>query len=223
MSAGGVVGGWDIEDLVAYMLYPKVFVDFLTKINETSPVLTLLPSTMAISGMEVGSSFQLPADAWDWVFSQPKASSEEEKKDEEQEGATTEIRVELKRIGGIMKENRKLLFQISSGDSSETQEVTIKDNGDGDGFTFTGQMADGDNEGHVPSPMRGVIDTIMVAVGDEVEAGQTLLVVSAMKVEVNIPFGGFGDGEGGVVSNILMEEGDNVVEGALLIEVSPRS
>lgn len=68
--------------------------------------------------------------------------------------------------------------------------------------------------GHIKSPLPGVILGIDVNVGDEVKIGQRLIVLEAMKMENNIN----SDKNGKVVS-IKVKQGDNVLEGDLLIEI----
>ncbi len=69
-------------------------------------------------------------------------------------------------------------------------------------------------EGSLEAPMPGVIVSVTVAGGDAVKAGDTLLVLEAMKMEhqVHAP----GDG---VVKRILFAPGDQVREGDLLVEL----
>ena len=69
-------------------------------------------------------------------------------------------------------------------------------------------------EGSLEAPMPGVIVSVKVAEGDAVEAGDTLLILEAMKMEhqVHAP----GDG---VVRRVLFKAGDQVREGDLLMEV----
>ena len=70
-------------------------------------------------------------------------------------------------------------------------------------------------EGSLEAPMPGVIVSVTVAGGDAVKAGDTLLVLEAMKMEhqVHAP----GDG---VVKRILFAPGDQVREGDLLVELA---
>ncbi len=66
----------------------------------------------------------------------------------------------------------------------------------------------------VQSPLPGVILDIKVAVGDSVSAGQTLIVLEAMKMENNID-----SSVSGVVKSIKTRIGDSVLEGDLLITI----
>jgi glutaconyl-CoA decarboxylase len=67
----------------------------------------------------------------------------------------------------------------------------------------------------VLAPMPGSIFQMRVKEGQQVQAGQVLLVMEAMKMEnpVNAPIDG-------TVAKVLVREGDNVGEGDLLIEIA---
>jgi biotin carboxyl carrier protein len=70
-------------------------------------------------------------------------------------------------------------------------------------------------EGGIVAPMPGLVLTIKAKEGDTVAAGQTLLVMEAMKMEnaVTSPYAG-------TVSKVYVREGDSIAEGDLLVEVS---
>lgn len=66
----------------------------------------------------------------------------------------------------------------------------------------------------VRSPLPGTVNDIKVTVGQEVKAGETVVVLEAMKMENNI------DAErGGKVLEIKVAKGDTVMEGAILITI----
>ena len=73
-----------------------------------------------------------------------------------------------------------------------------------------------DREGEVTAPLAGVVVEIRVAVGDTVEAGQTLLVIEAMKMqnEIQCPVRG-------KVTAIKCEAAGHVEQGALIVEYEP--
>lgn len=66
------------------------------------------------------------------------------------------------------------------------------------------------------SPMPGKVVKLLVAEGDTVEAGQTLIVISAMKMESE-----FKARIGGIVSSITVNEGDTIDANKELITISP--
>ena len=68
--------------------------------------------------------------------------------------------------------------------------------------------------GAIKCPLPGTVMAIKVAVGDTVKAGQTLLVLEAMKMENNID-----SDRAGVVKQICVQQGATVMEGDNLIVI----
>lgn len=64
------------------------------------------------------------------------------------------------------------------------------------------------------SPLPGVILDVMVREGDAVKAGQTVLVLEAMKMENNIEAD-----RDGVIERIEARKGDSVLEGDVLLTI----
>lgn len=71
------------------------------------------------------------------------------------------------------------------------------------------------SSGTVKSPLPGVIMDIMVQPGDEVEIGQRILVLEAMKMENNIE-----SDKAGRVAEVKVRRGDSVLEGDVLITIA---
>lgn len=76
------------------------------------------------------------------------------------------------------------------------------------------KRAGGDAEGGLTSPMPGQVLKVLVAVGDAVEAGQTLMLIEAMKMEhaIKAPYAG-------VVGAVNHSEGDMVDPGSPLLAI----
>ena len=64
----------------------------------------------------------------------------------------------------------------------------------------------------VKAPLPGVVTKVLVAAGQAVKKGETVLVLEAMKMENNIHAD-----KGGVVKSICVNKGDSVLEGADLL------
>jgi len=64
------------------------------------------------------------------------------------------------------------------------------------------------------SPMPGLIHKINVSVGDTVNAGDTLIIIEAMKMENKI-----NAIKSGIIETIHVKEGESVLEGALLLNL----
>ena len=73
----------------------------------------------------------------------------------------------------------------------------------------------GGGGGDVKAVMPGVVVSLLVAVGDRVEAGQPMLVLEAMKMQNEIPAP-----SAGVVTKIHAVEGEAVAGGALLLSLA---
>ena len=74
------------------------------------------------------------------------------------------------------------------------------------------EKADKGNAGHVGAPMPGKVLKVNVKAGDEVKAGDVLMVTEAMKMETNIK--AKADGK---VAEVKFKEGDKVEKEDLVI------
>jgi len=70
------------------------------------------------------------------------------------------------------------------------------------------------HQGGLTAPMNGSIVRVLVEAGQSVEAGATLIVLEAMKMEHSIRAQ-----QAGVVKGLFYAEGDMVSEGAVLLEL----
>lgn len=79
------------------------------------------------------------------------------------------------------------------------------------------QSAAGAPEGSstIPAPLPGLVLDVLVKEGDAVKAGQSLLVMEAMKMEnqIQAPFDG-------TVKKVFVQKGANISEGDKLIEIA---
>jgi biotin carboxyl carrier protein len=77
-----------------------------------------------------------------------------------------------------------------------------------------GALEEGENV--IISPMPGKIVSVLVKVGDRVEAGQTAVIISAMKMESE-----FKSKADGTVKEVYVKEGDTVDGNQVLIVIEP--
>lgn len=79
-----------------------------------------------------------------------------------------------------------------------------------------GAIGGKDRPGEVTAPLAGVVVDVRCAVGDVIEAGQTLVVIEAMKMqnEIQAPIGG-------TITAVRCEQGGRVEQGALIVEYTP--
>lgn len=68
----------------------------------------------------------------------------------------------------------------------------------------------------VQSEMTGTIWKILVAKGQRVEEGETVVVIEAMKMEIPVTLM-----DSGTVSEILVAEGDMVADGDVVMRLEP--
>jgi urea carboxylase len=102
-------------------------------------------------------------------------------------------------------EDERLMWKEKGLDSFDTKVVATEDK---DALILA------DDEEAVESIMSGNIWKIEVQVGDEVKAGEVLVILESMKMEVDIEAS-----ISGTVSQILYKEGDNIQSGDILVVI----
>ncbi len=175
----------DEEDFCAYLMYPKVFVDYVTRKDQYGPVNTL-PTTVFFYGMQDGQEISVEIDP----------------------GKTLEIR--LLAISETNDEGfNKVFFELNG----QPRDIMIA-NRLVNTNVVRRSKADANNKGHVGAPMPGVIATLAVEVGREVQAGDLLLTIEAMKMET-----GLHADVGGKVTAVHVSAGTQVDAKDLLVEI----
>ena len=158
------------EQAMSSLMYPKVFSDFIKRIQQKGSLLPFLPSPVYFYALSPGDSFlmTLPVSSLTDLFitdlSQRQWVNEK-----------VEVKVELVRVGPLSKGSRSVYVRLSiigNDDTalfSEEQSVEVKDSGGV--FVFEGPMADASNPlQHVASPMPGVVEKLLVKEGQQVAA-----------------------------------------------------
>lgn len=79
---------------------------------------------------------------------------------------------------------------------------------------MTRERADASNLGHVAAPMPGAVVDVRVKPGQEVQRGDAVAVLSAMKMEtvVTAP-------RSGVIKRLAVSEGDHMDAGDLIVDM----
>ncbi|WP_298910998.1 pyruvate carboxylase [uncultured Aliiroseovarius sp.] len=147
----------DDEDLNGYLMYPKVFLDYMGRHRQYGPVRTL-PTKTFFYGMEPGEEISAEIDP----------------------GKTLEIRLQAM---GETDENGevKVFFELNG------QPRTIRvPNRLVKSSTQARPKAEDGNHNHVGAPMPGVVASVAVAAGQQVHEGDLLLTIEAMKMETGI-------------------------------------
>lgn len=168
---------------ISWCLYPKVIEDYIKDRQEESDI-SRMETSVFFMGMVPGETTELSIE----------------------DGKTLMI----KYIGPLEMNDdgtRNLLFELNG----IRREVAIVDN-TAEVESSQAVMADPDDRQQIGSSLPGVISQILVAKGDEVKENQTLAVIEAMKMEVNIV-----SPMDGKVKDINVDKGHNVKVGELLI------
>jgi len=147
----------DDEDLNGYLMYPKVFLDYMDRHRTYGPV-RVLPTRTFFYGMEPTEEISAEIDP----------------------GKTLEIR--LQAIGETLDDGDvKVFFELNGQPRViRVPNRTVK------AATAARPKADPANENHIGAPMPGVVASVAATVGAKVAAGDLLLTIEAMKMETGI-------------------------------------
>ncbi|MEO1918537.1 MAG: pyruvate carboxylase, partial [Paracoccaceae bacterium] len=147
----------DDEDLCGYLMYPKVFLDYMGRHREYGPVRTL-PTHTFFYGMQSGDEISAEIDP----------------------GKTLEIR--LQAVGKTNEDgDAKVFFELNG----QPRVIRIPDR-KAAATSIKRSKADAGNPDHIGAPMPGLIATVGVSVGQKVNEGDLLLTIEAMKMETGI-------------------------------------
>ena len=147
----------DDEDLNGYLMYPKVFLDYMGRHRIYGPVRTL-PTNVFFYGMQSGDEISVEIDP----------------------GKTLEIRCQA-----ISEPNDngevKVFFELNGQPRViRTQNRSVA------GTKSVAAKADAKNPNHIGAPMPGVVATVAVKEGATVAEGDLLLTIEAMKMETGL-------------------------------------
>ncbi|AVO37346.1 pyruvate carboxylase [Pukyongiella litopenaei] len=147
----------DDEDLNGYLMYPKVFLDYMGRHRQYGPVRTL-PTRNFFYGMEPGEEISAEIDP----------------------GKTLEIR--LQAVSDTDENGEVRVFFELNGQPRviRVPNRMVKSS------TIRRAKAEPGNAAHVGAPMPGVVATVAVKPGQKVTAGDLLLTIEAMKMETGI-------------------------------------
>ena len=147
----------DDEDLNGYLMYPKVFLDYMGRHRQYGPVRTL-PTRTFFYGMEPGEEISAEIDP----------------------GKTLEIRCQA--VGETGEDGEvKVFFELNGQPRViRVPDRLVKSQ------TAARPKAEEGNPAHVGAPMPGVVATVAVSPGQQVHEGDLLLTIEAMKMETGI-------------------------------------
>ena len=147
----------DDEDLNGYLMYPKVFLDYMERHLTYGPVRTL-PTKTFFYGMNSGDEISLEIDPGKTLEIRMQAIGETD------ENGEVKVFFELNGQPRVIRVPNRLV----------TSETTSR------------PKADPSNSNHIGAPMPGVISTVSVNEGQTVKKGDLLLTIEAMKMETGI-------------------------------------
>ncbi len=147
----------DDEDLNGYLMYPKVFLDYMGRHRVYGPVRTL-PTRTFFYGMEPGDEITAEIDP----------------------GKTLEIR--LQAVGETTEDGEvKVFFELNG----QPRVIRVPNRLVKSQTSAKPKAADG-NPNHIGAPMPGSVASVAVTAGAKVNAGDLLLTIEAMKMETGI-------------------------------------
>ena len=146
------------EDVISYLLYPKVFLDFVAAEAKYSD-LSVLPTSVFFYGMASGEEVSIEIEP----------------------GKT--LIVKFLTVGDGLPDGKRVVYFELNG---QPREVLVDDKSLTEGAVKGRPKAEAGNAKHVSAPMPGSVVAVNVAVGEEVAAGQKLLSMEAMKMETTL-------------------------------------
>ena len=170
---------------ISYLMYPKVFSDFAARQEEYGPV-SSLPTPQFFYGMKPGTEIAVTIET----------------------GKTLVVRCLA--IGETDDEgNVKVFFELNG----QPRTAKVADRMAKSGANKHPKAEVG-NPLHVAAPMPGMVSSLIVEVGQQIEAGDVLLTIEAMKMETAI----HAEADG-VVKKIITPVGTQIDAKDLMIEL----
>ena len=147
----------DERELLAYLLYPRVFPEFAAHVQRYSDT-SVLPTPVFFYGMEPGEEVSVDIEP----------------------GKT--LIIKFLTVGDLHPDGKRLVFFELNG---QPREVLVADRAVA-GEVSSHPKADIDDPRQVGSPMPGLVVSVTAAPGESVAAGQKLCALEAMKMETTV-------------------------------------
>lgn len=173
----------DDKALVSHILYPNVYPEFDKHRQDFSDT-SVIPTPIFFYGLEPGQETSLDIEA----------------------GKT--LIIKLNAIGKLQEDGtRTVYFELNGNNRS----VVVRDQSVQNSDAFR-EKADKGNPAHIGAPMPGKVFKVNVKAGDQIKAGDVLMVTEAMKMETNIK--AKADGK---IAEVKFKEGEKVEKEDLVI------
>jgi pyruvate carboxylase len=174
------------DDLYSHLMYPQVFADFMAFKNKYDD-LSALPTPAFFYGLQIGEEIEIEIDPGKILI------------------------IKLISIGEADTAGRRTLFYELNGMPRESV-VTDKS------LKSVGAAArvkgDPDNPTHACAPMPGMVTEVAVSTGQEVKAGDKLVVLEAMKMLTTVSASA-----DGTIKEVLVKKGEQVDSDDLLVKL----
>ncbi len=172
------------RELASYLMYPKVFTDFAHVRRSYGPV-EKIPTLTYFYGVAAGEEIAV----------------------ELERGKTLVIRCQA-----IGETDEKGLARVFFELNGQPRIARVPDRAHGAGAAAQRPKAEPGNPAHVAAPMPGVVSGVTVEAGQEIQAGDVLLSIEAMKMETAL----HADRDG-KVAEVLVKQGDQIDAKDLLV------
>jgi pyruvate carboxylase len=172
-------------DVMSYLMYPDVFLAY-DRAQQAYSDVSVLPTPVFYYGMKKGEEITVDIE----------------------EGKT--LVVKFLTVGDPHPDGTRTVFFELNG---QPREVTVQDRAL-KAETKQRRKAEPSKPGEVPAPIPGAVTSVVVAAGEEVEAGDRLLVMEAMKMQTTVyaPVSGR-------IGELLVQVGDTVETKDLLLTI----
>jgi pyruvate carboxylase len=171
------------SEFTSFLMYPKVTADFVGAARKYGPV-SSLPTPVFFYGMAPGDEISVEIEQGKALVIRLQTVT-----DTDEDG---EVRVFFELNG------QSRVVRVPNRSAVATRPARRK--------------AEDGNDAHVAAPMPGAVSTIAVQPGQTVAAGDTLLTLEAMKMEMALP-----SARAGIVAEVLVRPGASVEAKDLLV------
>ena len=176
------------DDHYSHLMYPQVFADFTAFRNQYDD-LSSLPTPAFFYGLQIGEEIEIEIDPGKILI------------------------IKLINIGEADSAGHRTLFYELNG---MPRESIVADKSLKAVSTASRVKGDSNNPAHSSAPMPGMVTELAVSIGQEVKAGDKLIVLEAMKMLTTVSAGA-----DGTIAEILVKKGDQVDSDDLLVKLDP--
>ncbi|CAG9460796.1 unnamed protein product [Pedinophyceae sp. YPF-701] len=187
----------DKRDVLSAALYPKVFDEYRAHVDLYGTLTEELPTGAFWAPLDEDQEVVVPMGGRKGV----------------------DAHIKFKAVGEMQPDGKREVFFETNGiprvvEVVDTNEPEVGAGGGGGARKGMREKATSGDLGSVGAPMAGEVIDVQVKPGQKVEAGQSLVVMSAMKMETTV-----GAPTAGVVSHVAVEAGDAIDAGDLIVKI----